>query len=51
MQLGTSLLQGSHFGSRHNLKNSNCQFCVCPSFVSYAKPYGDPCATNLLLPW
>jgi hypothetical protein len=34
----------------HNLKNSNCQFCVCPSSVFYVKPYGNPRATNRLLP-
>jgi hypothetical protein len=36
--------------TRHNLKNSNCRFCVCPSSVLYVKPYSKPRATNCLLP-
>ena len=32
----------------HNLINSNCRFCVCPSSVFYAKLYGGPRATNPL---
>jgi hypothetical protein len=35
---------------QHNLKNSNCRFCVCPLSIFYMKPYGNPRATNCLLP-